>query len=127
MSDRVVAGLPAMIFNADHLDRPDKERILILEGEKKSIIVTQETKIPNIATMGMQSFKPEWTAKLAAYRTVYVCFDPDAIDKAVEVAGYFNGRGRVVSLPAKADDMFARLGANEADFMAYLRTARPVA
>ena len=120
-----MAGLPVMIFNADHLDR-DEPDILILEGEKKSVVCSQETDLANIATMGAQSFKQAWVSRLAKFRTVYVCYDPDAISKAIEVAGYFGERGRVMDLPAKADDLFVKHDATAADFLHYVKQARPV-
>lgn len=120
-----MAGLPAMIFNADHIDR-DEPAILILEGEKKSIVVSQETEIPNIATMGAQSFKRGWAAKLDKFSTVYVCFDPDAETKAAEVASYFGARGRLVQLPFKADDFFVRYGGTASDFQHFVDLARHV-
>lgn len=119
------AGLPAMLYNADDLDRATSD-MMILEGEKKSIVVSQETQIPNIAMMGKQSFKPEWAAKLSKFKTVYVCLDPDATEEAFRVAQMFNGRGRVVRLPVKADDFFSRHSGTKAEFMDFVRTARPV-
>ena len=121
-----MAGLPVMIFNADDLDRHEDRQILIFEGEKKSIVVGQETGLPNIATMGAQSFKKEWAAKLAKFREVVVCYDPDATTKAVEVARYFGDRGRVMRLPAKADDFFVKHLGSAGDFRQHLSQARAV-
>lgn len=120
-----MAGLPAMIFNADHLDN-DTPACLILEGEKKSIVVTQETGWTNIATMGAQSFKSVWATKLDKFTWVYVLFDPDAMERAALVASYFDKRGRLVELPVKADDFFVRYGGTAQDFQAYIDRARPV-
>ena len=119
-----MAGLPAMIFNADHLDN-DTPDCLILEGEKKSLIVTQKTGLTNIATMGAQSFKQAWAARLDKFSLVYVLFDPDAIERAAVVASYFGKRGRVVELPFKADDFFVKYSGDARDFEAYLDRARP--
>jgi hypothetical protein len=121
-----MAGLPAMIFNADDLLRYDEGRILILEGEKKSMVVSQETGLPNIATMGKQSFKAGWAGKLAKFQQVYVCYDPDAKEQAYQTARLFNGRGHVMHLHVKADDFFTRWGGNADGFNDYIKTARPV-
>lgn len=121
-----VAGLPAMLYNADDLKAKDKRRLVILEGEKKSIIVTQATQIPNVATMGMQNFKPEWAGKLAHFQAVYVAFDPDAISKAADVARLFGERGRLVELNVKADDFFTRYNGTPRDFEWHLQMARRV-
>lgn len=114
-----------MIFNADDLLRTDEGRILVLEGEKKSMVVGQETKLPNIATMGKQAFKPEWAKKLDAFREVLVCYDPDATEQAVATAKLFGKRGKVVLLPLKADDFFTRWGGTAPQFIDYIKKARP--
>jgi len=122
-----MAGLGAMLFNQDDL-HTDSTNLLILEGEVKSIIVTQETGLANISTMGKTAFPSAWACdkRFAKFQTVYVCYDPDATDKAREVAGLFGGKGRVVELPVKADDLFVVYGGTAADFMAHLRAARGV-
>jgi hypothetical protein len=120
-----MAGLPSMLFNADDLTA-ETDSLLVLEGEKKSLVVSQETGLANVATMGATSFKPEWAGKLRRFGTVNVCYDPDAREKALAVARLFQGRGRLVSLPVKADDYFVRYGGTAAQFAHYLRTARPV-
>jgi len=119
-------GLPSMLFNYDELKRTDSSRILILEGEKKAMVVSQETGLANVATMGMQNFKPEWVGKFGnQWREVLVCYDPDATEKARDVAAMFGKRGRVVTLPAKADDFFVKHGGTAAEFDYILSTARP--
>lgn len=121
-----LTGLPSMLFNYDELKRTDSRRVLILEGEKKAMVVSQETGIPNVATMGMQNFKPEWVAKFdGRWAEVLVCYDPDAVGKAADVARLFGKRGKVVTLPAKADDFFVRHGGTAAEFDYLLSTARP--
>ena len=119
-----MAGLPSMIFNADHLDRDDG-RILILEGEKKSMVVTEKTDIANVATMGKQSFKPGWASRFGAFERVYVCYDPDATAQASATAALFSKRGYVVTLPTKADDFFVLYGGSASDFEYHINTARP--
>jgi len=118
-------GLPAMIFNADDLNAKS-DTILILEGEKKSMIVGQETGHANIATMGKQAFKPEWAPKLAQFNRVFVCYDPDAKEQAYATAKLFGGRGHVMNLHVKADDFFTRFGGTADGFNDYMQTARPV-
>lgn len=120
-----MSGLPSMLFNADSLDT-SKDTIIILEGEKKSIIVSQETGYPNVGVLGMQSFNESWVTKFDKFKRVYVAFDPDAYNKSIEVAGMFGGRGYAVSLPLKADDFFVRAGATVNNFNEYLSMARPV-
>ena len=118
-----LAGLPAMLFNADHL-QGDPERILIVEGEKKSIIAAQAG-FPNVGLMGKSGFKPEWVRKFARVKTVFVALDPDAEAQAVEIAALFKGRARVALLPGKIDDLITRYGATAEDIEWFLKRARP--
>jgi len=120
-----LAGLPAMLYNTDSLCAASGGQALILEGEIKTIVLDQEVGLPAVGTMGANSFKPEWAGKFGKFGTVYVAYDPGAIDKAAEVAGMFKGRGRVVELPTKPDDFFVLYGGTASDFKAFLRTARP--
>lgn len=117
-----VAGLPAMLFNADYLTH-DGDSLLIVEGEKKSMVAAQ-TGFPNVGMMGKSGFKPEWARKFARFKTVYVALDPDATDEAATIAALFKGRGRVVSLPEKLDDLVTRYGATQADIEAFMKRAR---
>lgn len=119
-----IAGLPAMLFNADYL-QGDPARIVIVEGEKKSIIAAQAG-FANVGLMGKSGFKPEWTAKFARFETVYVALDPDAAEQAAEIAGMFGKRGRVVMLYDKLDDMIVRYGATHDDIEQCLRQGRTV-
>lgn len=126
--------LPSMIFNADNLDLKSSFGLL-LEGEKKSIVVTQETGIPSVAIMGNSAFNPSWTKKFDNWGLVYVCLDPDtdtiqkmvsAEEKAIWITSAFNGRGRLVTMPVKADDFFVKHGGSRYDFMKFVSMARPV-
>lgn len=119
-----LAGLPAMLFNADNLAR-DGDSITIVEGEKKSIVVAQSG-FPNVGLMGKSGFQSEWARKFAKFKTVYVALDPDAEAQATEIAAQFKGRGRVALLPGKIDDLIVKHGATAEDIEWFLRMARPV-
>ena len=114
-----IAGLPAMLFNADNL-ASDGDSLLIVEGEKKSIILAQ-TGFPNVGMMGKSGFKPEWVGKFHRFSTVYIALDPDAEEQAVQIATLFPGRGRVVLMPEKVDDMIVRYGASHNDIDAFIK------
>ena len=120
-----MAGLPVLLFNADAL-HAEANNLLVVEGEKKAMVVGQETGLATIATMGMQAFKRAWAndKRFARFSTIYVLYDPDATDKAREVAAYFNGRGRVVTMPFKADDYFVLYDGTRAGFLSFLKNAR---
>lgn len=119
-----IAGLPAMLFNADYLTR-ESETITIVEGEKKSIVLTQMG-FPNVGLMGKSGFQPDWVRKFGRFETVIVALDPDAEMQAVEIAAQFKGRGRVAILPGKIDDLIVRFGATAADIEWFMKMARPI-
>lgn len=118
-----MAGLGNTLFNSDNLynDEPD---VMIVEGEKKSIVVGQYG-INTVGTMGMKGFPPAWAAAFKAQRTVYVALDPDAQEEARKLAALFPGRGRIVTLPVKADDFFVN-GGKPGEFREFMRLARRV-
>jgi len=119
-----MAGLPNVLFNADFL-RADADSIVVTEGEKKSIILAQAG-FTNVGIMGKTGFRPEWAGRFMRFAVVYVALDPDAEDRAVEIAARFKGRGRVVALPAKIDDMLVKMGATPDDVRWFLKRARPL-
>ena len=113
-----MAGLPSVLFNADYLYQ-DSHRILITEGEKKSI-VTAQAGFENVGLMGKTGFNPAWAARFERFPLVYVALDPDATEQAAEIAALFGDRGRVVILPDKLDDMIVRYGATKDDVEAFI-------
>jgi len=120
-----MAGLPVMLFNADDLDQ-ESDFGLLLEGEKKSMVVSQETGFPNVGIMGMASFSAGWVDKFENWKWVYVALDPDAKERAEKVAGLFHGKGVLMNLPVKADDFFARYGGTKNDFARFMNMGRRV-
>ena len=118
------AGLPATLFNADNVARKAPS-IMVLEGEKKSIVAEQSGFL-SVGTMGSASFNLAWARRFDNFKTVYVAYDPDAIEKAATVAALFSGRGRVVSFPEKFDDFVNIYGATPYDIGHYIAHARPM-
>jgi len=118
-----MAGLGATLFNADNL-YTGTDSVLLCEGEKKSIVTT-ENGFPSVGLMGMRSFPPAWAVRFEPFETVHIALDPDATDEAHKVAALFEGRGRVVTLPCKADDFFVE-GGTVREFAEFLRFARRV-
>ena len=116
-----LAGLGNTLFNADNLynGKPD---VMIVEGEKKSICLSQYD-LNTVGMMGKAGFPPVWASRFADKGTVYVALDPDAQEEARKIAGLFKGRGRVVTLPVKADDFFV-MGGKPQEFREYMRIAR---
>lgn len=118
-------GLGAQLFNARLTNGDAGDTIVVTEGEKKSIVASAAG-LPAVGIMGKRAFKRAWLAWLAPFSRIYIALDPDAMESAFKLAALFEGRGRVVSLPAKLDDMIVRYGATEDDLRWFLATARPI-
>ena len=119
-----MAGLGLQLFNADFLDDELRE-IIIVEGEKKSIILSQSG-FPNVGITGKRAFRREWLQRFDNLATVYVALDPDASASAHKLAALFGGRGRVVEMPCKVDDAIVKYGASSFNVESFLGMARPV-
>lgn len=118
-----MANLPVTVFNGDFVYKEDKSSIMICEGEKKSIVLDQYG-FQAVGIMGKSGFKKPWAVKFAPFSEVMICLDPDATDRAHEMATWFGDRARVVRLPVKPDDFFTLHGGSEHDFEWFLRLAR---
>jgi hypothetical protein len=119
-----MAGLGNTLFNADLVRAPATE-IIITEGEKKAIVLT-ENGFPSVGIMGKTAFPEAWAARFETFGRVYVVLDPDAKDRAMKTAALFGGRGYVVDLPVKADDLFARYHRPPSCLDEYKRWARRI-
>lgn len=122
-----MANLGATLYNADDL-HADSNKLMILEGEIKSVVVSQETGLANVAVIGKSGFPAKWACdkRFERFKTIYVCYDPDATEQAVATAKLFGDRARVMTLPTKADDYFTRAGGTAKQFTRYIQTARRV-
>lgn len=118
------AGLPVGLFNADILT-PELGGVVIVAGEKKTIVLWQYG-IPAISsTSGCGTWKDEWTTRLQFCRKAYIAFDPGESVAAWKVAEHIGERAFVVNLPDKPDDFIIASG--EAAFRDCLRNAEPYA
>ena len=120
-----MSGLGSVLFNVDTLDAA-QERIVVVEGEKKSIVAAQ-TGIANVGICGQRTFNRAWLPWFSRVQDVIFALDPDAMESSYVLARLFGGRARVASLPRKIDDMIAKDGATRSDLEAFFRVARPVA
>lgn len=119
-----MAGLPATIFNADRLD--ERQNILVVEGEKKAIVIEQETPMVAVGIPGANAFKEKWLRLFKNAAAVYIALDPDALEQAARIGEMIGRRARIVEMPYKPDDFFVRYGGGASDFLGYVKTARPV-
>lgn len=99
-------GLPAMPFMAHPGVALNADRILIVEGEIKSMVTyrtlyTGEDKTPQVIGIpGKTQFK-NIAASLQGH-DVWICLDPDAGQEAQEAARMIGGK--IITLPMKIDD-----------------------
>ena len=117
-----LAGLGNSLFNVDLLDQA-ADRILIVEGEKKSIVLAQAG-FPNVGITGKRSFKRQWLAWFARVREIVIALDPDATESAHRLAAMFGERARVAVTPVKIDDAIVKYRATESDIRGMLKWAR---
>ncbi len=123
-----VAGLGTQLFNSDMINKPSvkTQGICICEGEKKSIILSQEG-FPNVGIMGKRSFKQQWLKHIKeSAAVVYICLDPDAKESALHLAKHFAGKARGADFPVKPDEFFFRYNGTPDDFRHFLAISRPV-
>ena len=135
---RFTYGLPQALF----LTEPSRHLsgdVVIVEGAKKAIVTWAQ--IGEIFTViGLPSKSPpkKLIDELELCGNIYLALDPDAyystrarngkiIKPSVNrIAKMIEGRGRLVKLPAKADDFFTIYGGTREQFIHYLHGSRPI-
>jgi len=121
-----IKGLGLQLFNADAIEQARGGGLLVTEGEKKAIHVSERV-MPAVGIMGQRSFMKAWVTRiLSTVSRVYVALDPDAAESAGRLAAFFGDKARLVDLPTKADDFFTIHGGSPDDFGYFLRQARPI-
>jgi len=121
------SGLGANLFGADDVYSDDTSSILVIEGEIKRIVVKDRLGGNVVGTMGKSGFKQSWARKFERFKEVLICLDPDATEKAQQMAGWFGGRARLMALPTKPDDFFHVYNGTVDQFNEFVRMARRVA
>ncbi len=125
------------LFNRDSLHTGTCDDVLIVEGEKKTMVLCRlgvDSMIPVVsATGGVSSwlgrYRQIWSVLLASYDRVYILFDPGSEAIAEQTAWLFGRRGHMVMLPDKIDDYvlsFADPYEGVADVFSALGAACPV-
>ena len=117
-----MAGLGNTLFMADNVYKEDTSQVLILEGEKKALCVSQYGYDP-VGIMGKAGFQRPWAKRFARFDEVVIMLDPDAERKAFEMATWFETRARVARLPVKADDFFTIHHGSASQFAEYVGLA----
>lgn len=120
------ANLGNTLFGADDVYSDSESSILIVEGEKKRIIVKSQLGGRVVGTMGKSGFRRAWASRFTHIDEVLICLDPDALDKAREMATWFDDRARIVDVPVKSDDFFTRYHGTAEQFREFLKMARRI-
>jgi len=123
------AGLGTSLYHAEALQEP-LPRILIVEGEKKSIVLSQHN-FTSVGLMGKSfRWRRQWFDWFKDHGEIVIALDPDAMDSAWKLGELFVKEGfeavRVARFPVKPDDAIVVYGAGYADIEGILSNARKV-
>lgn len=118
-------GLPAAPFIAYAALGYDLDRILVVEGEIKAAVTFQELWSDNVQTQvigipGKNNFRA--VAEHLKGHEVYILFDPDATQQAMEAAQSVGGK--YIPFPMKIDDAINSGAINKADVLRLIRMGR---
>lgn len=121
---RQEANLPAAPFFFDR-DHNAGDVALVVEGSKKAIVVGCTLDDHTLQFVGIPSNNPSEAIieTVSKYETVFVALDPGAEKQARRIAGLIGSRARVVTLPAKPDDLIVKYGASGDDLRRLIRQA----
>lgn len=122
-------GLGQSIYNANTLKDPH-ERIIIVEGEKKSIVLSQHG-FTSVGLMGKSfKWKTPWFEWFRKAGKIVIALDPDATESALTLGALFRKQHfkdvSVARFPVKPDDAIVQCGAKLADIEKILQNARKV-
>lgn len=117
-------NLPAapFFFNTD---RTEGHQVLMVEGSKKAIVIGCHTGDSELQIIGLPSNTPseKLIQTVSAYETVFVALDPGAERQAERIGGIVGKRARIVTLPAKPDDLIVRYGGTADDIRQAMQQA----
>ena len=120
------AGLATAIFNADLLKDEVEDHIILVEGEFKAMVLSQNG-LPAISIPGASIFKDKWLKLFPAGKVVYVALDPGAEAQALKIAKMLGAGGvttRLITHPVKPDDFFTRYSGTLNQFYTFLQNGR---
>lgn len=117
-----MSGLGLHLFNSRWVHQHGD--ILLVEGEKKAIVVSQEV-LPAMGIAGKNGFNFSWLKHFDKVRRLYIALDPDAFEHGRSLGREIKKRAgridvRVCNFPVKPDDLFTPLGGTRKQFMRFL-------
>lgn len=105
------SGLPTSLWIADP-DLVTPARTLVVEGEIKAAVCYITADDPSLQVVGVpgKSISSDFIAAQVTTTDapVYICYDPDARNKAQDLAATVGSRARIITLPDKIDDMILK-------------------
>jgi len=119
------------LHSAAYITRPDMPLsgpVLICEGAIKAMVAHLAGtggKMQTLAVPSKADFADVETL-IEKCGTVFVCLDPDAKDRAQELATNIGKRARIVDLPGKIDDLILGYGLGQRRLRMALKYARPI-
>lgn len=129
------AGLPASLYFTD-IEKPPKNKTLLLEGEFKAMTTYLVLDNPDIFVVGLPGKSPnlEMLEPLKDCDPVYILLDPDGyqveqngkVSAIRRMVDYFKSRARVMRLPFKVDDMIDKMGLAKEELQYLINHARRV-
>lgn len=116
-------GLKAEPFLCDPDIGYDCERVLVVEGEIKSMVTYATLNSDKWQVIGIPGKNTKVADKLQ-HSDVFICLDPDARDEARDLAKAT--RGRIMDIPGKIDDMIIDGEIDRVSLQNLIRAARRV-
>lgn len=116
-------GLKAQPFLCDPDLGFDCERVLVVEGEIKSMVTYITLDSTKWQVIGIPGKNTKIGEKLL-YKDVFICLDPDAREEARDLARIT--RGRILDLPDKIDDMIIGGEIDKLSLQNLIRSSRKI-
>lgn len=116
-------GLQSAPFMCDPDEGWELDHVLVCEGEIKAAVTYITLDSPKWQVIGIpgKTWKGNLIEKLKGHQ-VWICLDPDATDKAKELAK--ETKGRIIRMPIKIDDAINQGIINKSELRLMIKNAR---
>lgn len=125
---RFVKDLDPPLYLPERDALPGSGNCLIVEGAKKAMVMYLHLGhlIPNIIGLPNKHFREDYLPFIENCEVIWIMLDPDASEQAVSACKQIGTRARMVTIPAKPDDLIVKYKATSADVWRYIQHARSV-
>ena len=117
-------GLKAEPFLCDPDIAYDCERVLIVEGEIKSMVTYATLNSDRWQVIGIPGKNNLKVGEKLLHSDVFICLDPDAQDESIELARMTHGR--IVDIPGKIDDLILDKVLDKTSLQSLIREAKRI-